>query len=408
MAEQESAVGLQGSRREQLAQWLSDHWARIAVIFVFLALWAYTLIAIRPLPLDEDAALFLHAGWYINHGARLYIDIWEIKPPLPYIAGAILSWLSGGNLHLQYALGLLANVAGYVGLVILARAIVLHYTGSRQAGFTAGGILFLFVIVTYFPFTGFRVKSIAIALGWLGVYLQLRDRPFWSGISAAAAVGFWQLGVVFALIVFVQSLRDMRRFLYMASGAVIMSVLVLLPIVVWGAVPSMIEQAIFSHLKTSLPQSLLICALKLVFHLRVGFAVLVLGLYGLCRVAIKERHEMWLLAVILAWSLISVLVLDYDGKHDLLPLIVVACIGLGLIVDQLPARQGTAITIAATIAVVASFQFREPYVHPRMQAMFWNREIPTSCHYRLSRMELQYIERYGDACPEPQWAIRWP
>lgn len=389
-------------------QRLSVWWAVAGVLAVFVALWAYTLAVIRPLPLDIDAALFLHAGWYINQGARLYLDIWDTLPPLTIETSAALAWLSGGNLNLLYALGLLAHAAGYAGLVLLAGGVTWQVTGSRKAGYVAGLVMLVFTVGYFFPFPGYRIKAITLALGWLGVYLQLRDRPFWSGVSAAAAVGFAQLSITFALIVFILSLRDKRQLWQMLAGAAVASAIVLLPIVIWGAVPAMVEEAILSHLKTSLSEPLWVSGLKVAFHLKTGAAVLVLGLYALARRSVLRLRDLWPLMLILVWFLVFLLALDYDGPEDLLALVMVASVGLGMAVEHLSVRQTAAVAAVSVVLLIAGARPLDAYASQTMTDMYWNRVIPDSCHYRLGNVERQYIERYGDACPEPQWALRRP
>lgn len=383
---------------EHIGRRFSDRWAIIGVFAVFVALWAYTLIAIRPLPLDEDAALFLHAGWYINHGARLYIDIWDPKPPLTIETSAVLAWLSGGNLHTQYALGLLANMAGYAGLVLLVGAITLHYTDSYRASYTASVIFLLLAVCGFFPFPGYRIKSITLSLGLLGVHLHFHKRPFWSGVSVAASVGFWQPSIIFVLAVFVHQALEKEPLWPLVCGASTITI-ILLPIALWQAIPAMLEEAILSHFQYGESQALVVRGLKLIYHIRTGAAVVVLGLYVLLREMLRKLSHYWLLAFVSVWFIVLVVVFDYDGSDDLLSLVVIASIGIGLMVSCLPARQATILVAAAVLIVIGGVNMRVPTPSPRMASMYWNQEMPNSCHYRLSALEEQWIEQNGMVCP---------
>lgn len=398
MAEQESAVSLPGSRREQLAQWLSDRWASIAVIFVFLALWAGTLIFLRPLPLDDDSALFLHAGWYINQGAKLYIDIWDPKPPLTIETTALLAWLSADNLYVLYALGLLASIAGYAGLVLVAAAVVQYYTADRRASFATGLVLLLFAIGIFFPFPGYRIKSISLALGWLAIYLQLRDKPFWSGLSVAASVGYWQLSAVFMIVVFIQMFGGKKRRWGTVGGAILAAVVILLPVILTGAVPAMFQQTVLSHLQGGETQPLLERVLKIAFHLRTGAAVLIVGLYAYFRQSLSEYKQLWPVIVVTVWFIIFVFLFDYDDRDDLLSLIVCASIGIGLVVRGLSDRQGTVAIVLAALLLCGAMRMNARNLSERMSDVYWNRAIPDSCHYRLSGTERTWIENHGEAC----------
>ena len=47
---------------------------------------------------ETDAWLFAYYGRELLHGARLYADLWDNKPPLVYWFNAAALWLGGGSL----------------------------------------------------------------------------------------------------------------------------------------------------------------------------------------------------------------------------------------------------------------------------------------------------------------------
>lgn len=357
---------------------------------------------VRPvrLPLDPDAALFLHAGWYINQGARLYIDIWDVKPPLVIETSAVLSWLVGGNPLLLAVAGTLVAYAGYIALVWLVSALVEDTTSDERAALAAGMLMLLVLAVFYFPVVGYRIKGVSLALGWGGIYLQRRKRPFMAGLAAAASAGFWQPCLIFPIVVFIMALTDGRRAVRrVLAGGGLTLVAALAPVVAWGAVDPMLEQVVLSHFAEPETITLPWRLAGITIHLRLAAAVVVMGIYAAVRESVAQRGR-WPFIAVTLWFLIMVAGFDYDGTFDALSLFICAALGLGLLMSRLAVHaRGVAILLAAAL-LVGSFHFHPPIGTHYVANLYWAQQEPPSCHYRLSHLESRWILRHGWRCPD--------
>src|SRR5713226_1706853 len=90
----------------------------------------------------SDAGTYADIGWALNHGARLYVDVWDNKPPGIYWLSAFL----GGHLPVAIAMPLATSVAGAVAAACVAGI------GTRVGGAGVGTIAGLsFVVVASLP-----------------------------------------------------------------------------------------------------------------------------------------------------------------------------------------------------------------------------------------------------------------
>src|SRR6266853_2828954 len=85
----------------------------------------------------SDAGTYSDIGWALNHGARLYVDVWDNKPPGIYWLSAFLA----GHLPVAIAMPLATSVAGAVAAVCVAGI------GARVGGAGGGSIAGLSVVV---------------------------------------------------------------------------------------------------------------------------------------------------------------------------------------------------------------------------------------------------------------------
>src|SRR5688572_30787584 len=108
---------------------LRRHWPAILIVGVTLAAGIPTL----NYPYGPDQALFAYMGERIAHGAGLYVDVWDVKPPgIFWIYGAI-DLIPGPQFRVLRLVDLL-----YTGLTVAAiYALGLLYW-DRLAGAVAG------------------------------------------------------------------------------------------------------------------------------------------------------------------------------------------------------------------------------------------------------------------------------
>lgn len=434
--------------------------AATVVVFHLIAL-VSQLAARSPPPISVDAALFEHAGWYLHEGATIYVDIWDLKPPLAYELPWLFATLTGGSPLGIHALSVLVTTLAGVGFALVLAELVHRATGDAEAALLAGLVALTLPGLVLTPALGFRPKLIAIALG-LGALLIRETHPAWAGAAVAASAGLWQMAVVFPGIVFAASVVDRWRegLLRHAVGAAGVTALVLLPVVLQGATVAMLVEAVLVPLMTPEPLHPLLRGGRAILETRWALPILVVGAAGLLA-AMPRWRDRWPLLAIGAWGGLQLLV-DLDGVPDLFLPVAGASLGLGLLAARLEGRPrgvlaaglGLAVLVSALgpggfgivydpitkpaeeqradPALVHAFMQRlhgsdgggddgdagvpavlEPVERSRfyggdnMAGIFWNQVTPTPCHYRFSKAEVLWLERTDQTfLSEP--CGRWP
>lgn len=335
-----------GARRYSAAwrQRLAGHPAPIAALLAVLLLGYAAYRLFEPLPAGtwprlKDSVIFEYIGWYLTQGNRLYIDVWEVKPPLAFEITAVLALVAGENVALYHVLNVLANVVAIAVGAAAAAGIVYELTDDALAAVVGGLAPFTLPMYFYRALIGFKSKYFVLAAGLVCLYLAYRDRPIASGVAGALAIGFWQLAVVFPLVALGlcwQGGRD-RAGRFVVAG-VLAGWVVLVPVVLWGAVPAMIAEVVLTPFIVTEGHT---------FVDRVGFIVRLLGktllvaIVGFAGLASgiqpgRVRRE-WPLVVVALWFTGTMLALDLDAHPDMFPWYAVVCVGVGLAVAG-PAR----------------------------------------------------------------------
>ena len=403
-------------------------------LYFFLTI---TLDSTRP-PMAPDAGIFQHLGWYLTRGGRLYVDAWEPKLPLSYETTEILALLSGGDmyrLHLFSVILMSGAVCAIVGLVV---RLVYDITGDDIAAPLAGLSMFLLPGFAVRPAYGFKAKYLLVLCGLLAIYLYTRGYPALSGVAAAASVGYWQAGAIFPLIVVGLAIqrRDARALERVVAGGLGFTVVMLLPVfLVWHSASEMVVQALLVPLQTEEHASLLARLVAGVVHFKWAAPFVLLGGLGLAHTArccltdtdgAVGRTEWWI-PVGAAWFAFLILFVDFEtgGYTDLIPGLAFVAIGIGMVATVLRDRQqaqylcvalalvlvvnvavlgsvGVVFTPVATLGPVpmsdlethdlpAAYGEAEPV--PDVRYIYWQQIEPATCHYRLSVMELRWLDR---------------
>jgi hypothetical protein len=385
-------------------------------------------------PRLRDSMIFEYVGWRLARGERLYVDVWEIKPPLAFEVTGGLALLSGGNVTLYHVLALLATSGALVGSAVLAAAIVEELTGDSP-GAVIGGLT-VFVLPAYFwrALIGFKSKYFVILFGFLLVWLLLRDRPALAGVAGAAAVGFWQMAIVFPVVGFGWVLQegnrsDLRRFVAGGIGA---SAIILVPVAIWGALPAMLAEAVLTPLlitERTTPGENLRFALSL---LGKSLPVALVGIAGYAGSLTRSRRgREWPLLVVLGWFTAVVLFFDLDFYPDLFPWFAVIGIGVGLAVGHGSDYSSRALGVAMASLVVLSVATmggfgaggtgvpatgsfdttmdldpNPPYNGTEAQYLFWTGEDAESCRLFAGWTQARLIRQANLSDPgEPRWEV---
>jgi len=445
-----------------LAAGMGDRLARHPILMTVVlagllqAYAAYRLFGSLPAgtwPVLGDSMIFEYIGWYLSEGNRLYVDVWEVKPPLAFEITTIFALVAGDNVVAYHALNVLATVAALLAGAAAAAGIVHELTEDPLAAVTAG--LVTFVLPRYFfrALIGFKSKYFVIAAGLGCLYLAYRERPGTAGVAGAAAVGFWQLAVVFPVAALglcwqAKGRAGARRYVIFGVGA---GVVMLLPVVIWGAIPAMFAEAVLTPL---LMESTKTFTERVHLFVRVLGRALPIALIGVAGVASGLRpdriRQEWPIVLVAGWFTFQVLGLDFDNSPDLFPWLAVIGIGVGfavaagrrvewprpesgdLAVDGEAVRStgsqalAVGIILFATLSVVTmggfgsgstgltspqtydtsteltpDFGGATTYNATENQYIYWNRvEIPT-CRALGSYTQFQLVNRLGIAENEP-------
>lgn len=399
-----------------------------------LQIWRLLTRYERP-PMTPDAGIFQHIGWLLTEGGRLYVDAWEPKPPLSFQTTAALAVVAGGDMRVYHVLNIVLMALAAVGIVVLVGLLAYHLTQDRYASALAGLSMFLLPGFVVRPAYGFKAKYMVLFAGLLAIYLAVRDRYAASGVAAAASVGYWQLGALFPLVVvgLAAQERDRRAVAEVVAGGLGFAALMFLPVVaLWDSGSHMIAQALVIPMLAGGEASLLEKLYAGIIHFKWASPFVLLGVYGLWRGVRTTlgRRDWWVVAGA-AWFALLVFFVDFDvgGYTDLIPGLAFVALGLGLFAASLTDdRRRSALGYALAAVLVVNFvafgggglvfsrvetpgpvpmdDLRTndraqdltavPDDTPDVRYLYWQRSRPETCHYRLSLMEVNWLQRAGD------------
>lgn len=202
-----------------------------------------------------DDQLFGYFGWRIAHGARVYLDVWDNKPPLIYWTNALGFLIADDGYAGVIALCTLALIVAHVAFYLIARSV--YFAGSAVVLTILGSF---FMTHAYYQGGANRTETFLIAceLAAVAFYVRgwLRNRWYhWlaAGLLATTAflykqvglAAFGAMGLHTLLMVPYRRLRPaeaVRRCLLIAAGG-------LVPIALSAAVlawQGALEEAIFA------------------------------------------------------------------------------------------------------------------------------------------------------------------
>ncbi|MFB6151546.1 MAG: DolP-mannose mannosyltransferase [Haloarculaceae archaeon] len=389
----------------------------------------------RP-PITRDSALFQHAGWYVRTGAAPYADVWDPKPPLTFEFSALVSALTNDP-YLLHLVHVSLMSAAAVGSVVLAGLLTKHLTDDPMAGVVGGASMLVLPGYLVRPTLGLKPKYYVLFAGLLALYLFARGRFTWSGVAAGAAVGFWQIGVVYPFVVSGLAVHrgDRRVVGRVLAGVGAAAAVVLVPVVLWGALEEMVVQTVVVSLlfpeEFTIPQRLYWGVRRFKF----GSLLVPLAGYGVYRFVRERpdtaRTEWWLLACA-GWFAFVALFVDFDiwSYTDLIPGLPFVAIGVGLLYAHLDAASLRRALVSLVAVVVVLNVFLQggfglafdpvPVSEPDedlsryttmdgktegfapapasvsdVRYLYWNRVRPDNCHLRYSLLELHWIRATG-------------
>ena len=374
---------------------------------------------VNPPVVATDPAFYQHVGWYMTQGAVPYVDIWDVNPPLTFTLAALLAIVAGGNLLVQHALSVVMTFAAVGGAIALTAWLAYDLTGDDAATMAATGTMLLLPEIYGIPPYGLRSQFFALVFGVLALVLVRRSRPFAAGASAMAAAGFWQPGgaMVFLVAGMAAHRRGWPGALRSVGGSLTVAVLVALPFLMAGAFEPMVIQTVIAPLYVQAPYTLLGRTFHLALIFGYGIVLVPVAIAGWGVTVVESRTHWWVPAGGLLYGL-QMYVVNLNGALDAVLFLVFVSLGVAVAVTVLPwdrRRWATAIiallVVAGPIWHVVPTPYRQTIEtgydrtaadstralvtddrNPSdMQAIYWQKRTPTSCHYRLSHTELRWI-----------------
>lgn len=367
-----------------------------------------------------DSVIFEYVGWYLSTGARLYVDVYEVKPPLAFEVPAAVALLTGGGPD-YHAVLVLLTAAAAVGAAGAVAAIVHRTTGDGVAAVAAGLALYVLPAYGWRAAVGFKAKYFVLLAGLVGVYLVLRDRPVGAGGAAAAAAGFWQLGVVFpVLVIGMLAGRGGRRGLGRAAVAMAgVWIAMVVPVVAWGALGAMLVETLLTQLLVTEAGGVLDRLSLLGYLLGLGLPVALLGGYGLVRAAVAEPDRYWWAVAGVAWFLAAIALLDLDFTPDVFALFGFLAVGIGLLAAEVgpgprPVAVVVALLVVLSVPTAHGFGFAAspvpevpgadvdpdrdltvPYSPTEQVHLFWTEQAPETCRVFAGPMHREWVRLTG-------------
>lgn len=374
-------------------------------------------------PPTRDSRIFEFFGWRIARGDRLYLDLWELKPPLSFEITAILAWLSGRDVWTYHLLCVGATSLAAVGSVVLVGAHVLDRTDDAVAAVTAGLSMYFVIAFHLRSGYGFKTKYFVVLAALGAVWLVVHDRPFAGGVAAAAAVGLCQLAAVVPVLVPGLAARrgSGRAVAWVVAGGLVAAGVILAPIVYWGAARAMIAQVVTVPLTSVSSGDPPTHVVRLFSHLSASDVPFLAGLVGLAWIGLgRDRAGAWWAAVGGAWFLAMVVWVDFDLSPDLFVALAFVGIGLGLLVAAVDVRVRRVLVAWTVAALVINVAFMgwlgpfgdrvevtdspdladrdaidAPYNASETESLLWYDVKPTTCHVFVGKTEATGLERTG-------------
>jgi len=384
-----------------------------------------------------DSIIYEYLGWYLSKGARLYVDIWEVKPPLVYELTGVIAVMTGDRMILYHWLLVALTISAAILAAVVVGELTLAITNEPMGALVAGLVPFTYPLFPWRTAVGFKPKYFVILFGLLAIYAALRNRPAVSGLFGAASMGFWQLAIVFPVVamgLLVQR-RSIQRLRWFVAGFGLLTVVMLIPVVLWGALSEMLVETVLTPLiaGNGLPLADRIELATDIF--RLPSVIVLIGLIGIALLVLDDPSAHWWVAVVAGWLVVQILLIDFDTAPDLLPLFAICAIGVGgvsriervnippivALVCSLVVLSGITILFgrlaagyswlppAVPVTVDLTTTPTVPYSNAELRTLFWRPVPPETCRTFFGGLQSRYLTKvgahYGTDCGA--WSPAW-
>ncbi len=431
--------------KAELHERIDTHWFWVLLVGSGLVVTVATAaqFARSPFYVHKDSALFQHAGWSILNGADLYVDIWDLKPPLIYFVTTLLAAVSFGNMAVLHVLSVIVAVGTIIAGVTLLGVLTHRLTGDGFASVVAGTTMFVLTSIYLFPYAGIRPKYFAFLCAVGALLLAVDERPFLAGAVGAMSAGFWQLGAPVALLaVGIGFQRGGREgLLRTVGGGVTVTVLTVAPFVIQGHTIPLFVEVVLAPIYGV--EGYTAVGRLLRFGLEIGYGVLLVPVaaYGWTLAVAADYREYWWVAVGGGLYLFQ-LFLEFQGAIELVLVFVFLSLGVGLVVADrsAPSRQSLLAGFVVVLIVTSGVWHVAPGISnapepplrdaveseyeqwdvpeydslpddpegwPSMDTIYWEKLQPEQCHYRLGHKQ-KYFEQQTGGTLYKSTCGQWP
>ncbi|MFB6304858.1 MAG: DolP-mannose mannosyltransferase [Haloferacaceae archaeon] len=368
-----------------------------------------------PLP-HGDTIILEYVGWFVARGNTLYVDVWEIKPPLAFVPSYLLAEATGGDVYALHVGGMVLTGVALVVTVAATARVVGHATDAPAAGFVAGLAFFAVPGFFYAPWLGYKAKALAFAFGAVGLDRTVRGRYASGGLSAGLAVGVWQLGVVFPLLtagcaVAAGTRTDLRRH---AAGGAAAALAVVVALLLLGDVEGFVAEVVLAPvaLQSDRPG----IDPRALFGFVPGWNGGILALAGGAGLALAAVDPADVRERVLAGGVVplaGVLLVDFDGFWDVLYPLWFVAVGVGALVGRLPRRRRLLAGVLLVALLAPAFapgdhvrhdpvetrpsDGRPPSLDAEREHVYWTGQPVRSCRFFGARTQRSVLAHDPDA-----------
>lgn len=405
----------------QMKAYIENYWYQLLLVqtlFLELYIVAPNFLSNKRPAMWGDEKLFAYSGWMWTQGHPPYLFVWDVKPPGIHVLSSLFSILSGGSPYVHALLNTGAMVTAVVVSTLLLGTLVFHHTRNEIAAYAAGSFPLMYPLIYRISAIGLRPKHFVVAFGLFSILCYLRDQWFRSGISAALAAGFWQLGLIFPLLVVWFAGKSRPENVRNAFAGILTGTgLVLLPVVLSGSevVEAMLVQVLLAPIATPESVSLGSRMSTIVGFFGPAIALFALGIVGCAIAAVRENGE-WL-TITAAWFLLQIVFLDLDGKADMFIIVMVLGVGFGLLIDH-SERPQILLGLLVSVIGISIYQAGGLQIYVQSVAwdyqtgsldwLYWEQQLTETCHVRNSPPEKQFVRRIGESLTRTRCSYDFP
>ena len=169
----ERAVAAVASAQRRVDAALAGRWRVLVVALaaVAQAVGAWRVLSRPAYPRLRDSKIFEYVGWQVAHGTTLYVETFEVKPPLSFETTAVLSVLAGDDQLLYHHLNVALTCVAAVVAVALVAEFVHALTGEPAAAVAAACSLYVLPQFALRSGFGFKAKYFVLATSLLALWL---------------------------------------------------------------------------------------------------------------------------------------------------------------------------------------------------------------------------------------------